>query len=83
MMCLSDVEKKIFDKVMKERPDSNSVVLKKYIRLGNTKGDGYKRVALLNNPDVVYLVPMEDFFLRTISGTDLGTRYKLVETGDR
>lgn len=78
-MSLSVVEKKIFDKVMDVRPDSNPAVLKKYIRLGNTKGDGYKRVALLSNPAVVYLVPIEDFFLRTISGSDLGTRYKLVE----
>ena len=74
-----NIEQKIFDKVMKAKPNSDPELLKKYIKFGNIHGDGYKRVSLISNPDVVFLVPIEDFFLRTIKGSDLGTRYKLVE----
>ena len=80
MAELTNIEQKIFDKVMKARPNANPELLKKIIKLGNKHGDGYKRMSLIDKPDIVYLIPMEDFFLRTINGSDLGTRYTLTET---
>ena len=57
----------------------NSVLLNKIISLADTHGDGFKRVSLMDNPDKVYLVPIEDFILHGLRGEDLGTKYTKTE----
>lgn len=51
MVELTDVEQKIFDKIVAEYCKRNQTpdeeYLKKIIKLGNTDGDGYKRILFL------------------------------------
>jgi len=78
-MELTKVEKRILDKIKEKRTliDENAVI--KIIKLANVQGDGYKRVSKMEQPDVTYLVPIEDIFLEGLNGCDLGTKYTLTE----
>ena len=74
MVELTEVEQKIFDKVIAEYhkreliPDEE--YLKKIIKLGNTDGDGYKRVSKIGG-DKTYLVPIETIILCGLRAEDL------------
>ena len=81
MIELTDVEQKIFVKVIAEYHRRNIVpddeYLKKIIKLGNTNGDGYKRVSRIGG-DKTYLVPIEDIILHGLKATDLD-KYPTIE----
>lgn len=74
MTELTDVEQKIFDKIIAEYHKRgkipNEEYLKKIIRLGNTDGDGFKRVIRMGE-DKTYLVPIETIILHGLRAQDL------------
>lgn len=74
MVELTEIEQKIFDKVMAEYHRRNIVpdeeYLKKIIKLGNINGDGYKRVSRIGE-DKTYLVPIETIILHGLKATEL------------
>lgn len=78
MVELTEVEQKIFDIVVaKHDGPVDEIRLKKYIKLANVHGDGYKRVSRMGE-DKVFLVPIEDFFLYGIKAWELD-KYPLEE----
>ena len=74
MVELTEVEQKIFDKIIAEYHRRNIIpdeeYLKKIIKLGNTNGDGYKRVSKIGE-DKIYLVPIETIILHGLRAQDL------------
>lgn len=74
MVELTDVEQKIFDKVVaeyrKRKITHNEGFLKMIIKMGNVHGDGYKRV-IRSGEDKTYLVPIEDIILHGVKATEL------------
>lgn len=74
MIELTEIEQKIFDKIIAEYHKRNIVpieeYLKKIIKLGNTNGDGCKRVSRIGE-DKTYLVPIEDIILHGLKATEL------------
>lgn len=74
MVELTEVEQKIFDKVIaeynKKGITANEEYLKKIIKLGNVDGDGYKRVSRMGE-DKTYLVPIEEIILHGLKETEL------------
>jgi hypothetical protein len=74
MAELTDVEKKIFDAVSAEYSRRGKLVddslLIKVIRLGNTNGDGYKRICRIGETKM-HLVPIEDIILYGVKAQEL------------
>lgn len=74
MVELTEVEQKIFDKVIAEYHKCDQIpdeeYLKKIIKLANTNGDGYKRVIRMGE-DKTYLVPIEEIILNGLKATEL------------
>jgi len=74
MVELTDIEQKIFDKVIEEYKKRGKIAdgdhLKKIIKLGNVQGDGYKRVSRIGE-DKTFLVPIEDIILHGLKATEL------------
>ena len=74
MVELTDVEQKIFDKVVaeyrKRKIIPDEAFLKMLIEMANVHGDGYKRVIRIGE-DKTYLVPIEDIILHGVKATEL------------
>lgn len=74
MVELTEVEQKIFDKVVAEYrkrkiiPDEG--FLKIIIKMANVHGDGHKRVIRIGE-DKTFLVPIEDIILDGVKATEL------------
>jgi hypothetical protein len=69
---LTDVEKRIFDAVVKKYYPKkiNEPFLIKILRLANVHGDGYKRIQRIGE-DRVFLVPIEDIILHGVKAWEL------------
>jgi hypothetical protein len=71
---LTDVEKRIFDKVVDEYKKRGLIADEDYliriIKLGNTEGDGFKRISRIGE-DKTFLVPIEDIILYGVKAEEL------------
>ena len=83
MTELTEVEQKIFDKIIAEYHKRGKIpdeeYLKKIIKLVNTDGDGYKRVSRIGE-DKTHLVPIEEIILNGLKATELD-KYLVEEKG--
>ena len=75
LVHLTEIEQKIFDKVKQEYSNRGITMIdedmvRKFIKLANTEGDGKKRVSSMGNPKA-RLVPIEDIFLKGLKAEDL------------